>query len=145
MRANRSVWLEQAPTHTSLLLTTTQPLVSESESSSLNMTSRPGHPCVSVTLQIWLAGRQSSDRLYLCQGNSDSPYTHTQTYTHALICPHTVLYYNTDIRSGREWRKQGVAARPRRTEVKYVWTKGHEGSSINTVTLPSSRYGSEGC
>lgn len=48
----------------------------------LNMTSRPGHPCVSVTVQIWSVSRQISDRLsrtISVRGNSESPCTNTKT------------------------------------------------------------------
>lgn len=109
---------------------------------------------ISVTVQIWLVGRQTSDRLshtISVRGLCDSPCTHKHTVSRRQdqntfsFSAHTELCNNRDIRSVSDWRNQGVAARPRHIEVKYVWTKGHRGSSINTVTLLSNGYSLECC
>lgn len=96
------------------------------------MTLRPGRPCVSVSLQIGLVGRQSSDRLShaISVRGTVTHHAHRDKHSDKAFVHTQKVSYNTDIRSGRD-----AAVRPRHAEVKYVWTKGHEGSSINTVTL----------
>lgn len=100
----------------------------------VNVTFCPGHLWISVTLQIQLVGNQTSDRLRrFISFRGLTVYTHTTRHCQD----------NTVIRSVSDWGNQGVAARPRQAEVNYVCTKGHEGSSIDTV-LPDG-YGSECC
>ena len=57
-----------------------------------------------------------------------------------LFCQHAELCYNTNTSAVSSWGNQGVAARPRHTEVKHVKTKDHNGTSIRTVTLLSRGY-----
>lgn len=118
------------------------------ESLFLDVNPCPGHPCVSVTLQIWLAGRQTSDRLShtVSVRGAVTHHVHTHRKTEQQDTRCHLFAHRAVLQHGHKVRKEeikGVVARPRHSEVKYVWTKGHEGSSINTLTLLSKGYGSD--